>query len=303
MGETMNNTSDISNTSNVRQILKSVPITEGAGVHLKRAFTSSRGPDLDPFLMLDDFHSDNPSDYRMGFPWHPHRGMETITYMISGSVEHRDSLGNKGTIGPGDIQWMTAGSGIIHQEMPKGNEKGELWGLQLWTNLPAAHKMMQPRYREIKSEQIPSVHTVNGTMVKVICGDVDGMHGPVKDIMTEIEYLDVNIPANASFRHPTQPENTIMAYVLEGEGYFDPEGTLSAGSESLVIFESDYWVEVKAADKGIRFLLLSGKPLNEPVAWRGPVVMNTQEELRQAFEDYREDRFVKGEAHFTESSQ
>jgi len=253
--------------------------------------------------MLDNFHSDNPSDYRMGFPWHPHRGMETITYMISGSVEHRDSLGNKGTIGPGDIQWMTAGSGIIHQEMPKGNENGELWGLQLWTNLPAAHKMMQPRYREIKSEQIPSVHTMNGTVVKVICGDVDGMHGPVKDIMTEIEYLDVNIPANASFRHPTQPENTIMAYVLEGEGYFDPEGTLSAGSESLVIFESDYWVEVKAADKGIRFLLLSGKPLNEPVAWRGPVVMNTQEELKQAFEDYRENRFVKGEAHFTESSQ
>ncbi len=293
MGETMDNTSDVSNTSTIRQILKSVPITEGAGVHLKRAVNSGRGQNLDPFLMLDDFHSDNPDDYRMGFPWHPHRGMETITYVLSGVVEHRDSLGNKGVIGPGDIQWMTAGSGIIHQETPRGNEKGELWGLQLWTNLPAAHKMMPPRYREIKSEDIPLVHTINGTEVKVICGDVDGMHGPVKDIMTEIEYLDVTVPADASFRHPTQPSNTVVAYVLEGEGYFDPNSRTSAGSESLVVFESDYWTEVKAAGKGVRFLLLSGKPLNEPVAWRGPVVMNTQEELRQAFEDYREDRFVK----------
>ncbi len=289
----MDNTSDMNNNSSVRQILKSVPITEGAGVHLKRAFNSSRGPNLDPFLMLDDFHSDDPEDYRRGFPWHPHRGMETITYVLSGIVEHRDSLGNKGVIGQGDIQWMTAGSGIIHQEMPRGNEKGELWGLQLWTNLPAAHKMMPPRYREIKSEDIPLVHTINGTEVKVICGDVDGMHGPVRDIMTEVEYLDITIPADASYRHPTQPSNTVFAYVLEGEGYFDPNSRTSAGSESLVVFESDYWTEVKASGKGVRFLLLSGKPLNEPVAWRGPVVMNTQEELRQAFEDYREDSFVK----------
>lgn len=290
----MNNTTDTTNdnTSNVRRILKSIPITEGAGVHLKRAFSLNKATDVDPFLMLDEFHSSNPEDYRMGFPWHPHRGMETITYMLSGVIEHGDSLGNRGTIGPGDLQWMTAGSGIIHQEMPKGNDNGELWGLQLWTNLPASHKMMPPRYREIKKEQIPSVHTMNGTEVKVICGEVDGMQGPVKDIMTEIEYLDITIPADASYRHPTQPSNTVLAYVLEGDGYFDPSGSFT-GSESLVIFDSDYWTEIKAGNKGIRFLLLSGKPLNEPVAWRGPVVMNTEEELMQAFEEYREDKFVK----------
>lgn len=287
----INDQSD-SNTSRVRHILKSVPVSEGAGVHLKRAFTLSKASDLDPFLLLDEFHSDNPEDYSKGFPWHPHRGMETITYMLSGSIEHGDSLGNSGTIGPGDVQWMTAGSGIIHQEMPKGNDRGELWGLQLWTNLPASHKMMPPRYREIKKNQIPVVHTMNGTEIKVICGEVEGMHGPVKDIMTEIEYLDITIPADASYRHPTQPSNTVLAYVLEGEGYFDLSGSF-AGSESLVMLDSDYWTEVKAADRGIRYLLLSGKPLNEPVAWRGPVVMNTEEELEQAFEEYREGAFVK----------
>ncbi|WP_256621544.1 pirin family protein [Methanolobus chelungpuianus] len=289
------------NTSNVRQMLKSVPITEGAGVHLRRAFTLSKAAEVDPFLMLDEFHSRDPEDYRMGFPWHPHRGMETITYVLSGVIEHGDSLGNRGTIGPGDIQWMTAGSGIIHQEMPKGNDNGELWGLQLWTNLPASHKMMPPRYREIKKDQIPLVHTMNGTEIKVICGEVDGMRGPVKDIMTEIEYLDVTIPADASYRHPTQPSDTVLAYVLEGEGYFDPSGS-SAGSGNLIVFDSDYWTEIKAGDKGLRYLLLSGKPLDEPVAWRGPVVMNTEEELRQAFEEYRENRFVKEDVRFTESS-
>ncbi|TGC09785.1 pirin family protein [Methanolobus halotolerans] len=281
------------NIRTVSKINKSVPVTEGAGVHLKRAFSHNHVKETDPFLILDEFHSDNPEEYRSGFPYHPHRGIDTITYMLAGKITHSDDHGNRGVIGPGDVQWMTAGSGIVHQEMPEGDENGELWGLQLWINLPADHKMTEPRYREIKSEQIPEVHTANGTLAKVICGDFKGMRGPVKNIITPIEYIDVTIPANGSYRHYTEKENTVLAYVLEGKAYFHPELGPLVDSGSLVIFEHDYWVEIKAADKGVRFLLMSGRPLNEPVAWHGSVVMNTEEEARQAFEDYRSGTFTK----------
>ncbi len=290
------------NVRNVRKILKSMPTIEGAGVHLKRAFGFNHVPQLDPFLLLDDFHSDNPKEYTMGFPWHPHRGMETITYLLQGNVEHGDSMGNKGATGPGDVQWMTAGSGIIHQEMPKGDSNGKLWGFQLWANLPASQKMMNPRYQEVKSSQIPEVTTDNGTHIKIICGKVNKTQGPVKDIVTDPEYLDITVPQKTTFEYPTKPGYTVLAYVIEGDGYFDPEAGSSTGKENLVIFDNGEKIVIiddgekiviNAGENGVRFLLMTGKPIKESVAWRGPIVMNTQEELQQAFEDYRNGTFVK----------
>ena len=204
----------------IRKTLKSKPTIEGAGVHLKRVFGFSDVPLFDPFLLLDDFGSDNPEHYLKGFPWHPHRGIETITYVLNGEVEHGDSLGNKGIIKSGDVQWMTAGSGIVHQELPKGNEKNILHGFQLWANLPSSQKMMNPRYREIASDQIPEVKLSNGTIVKIICGEVEGIRGPVEDIVIEPEYIDVTIPEKTEFRHPTKPGHTVFAYIIEGQGLF-----------------------------------------------------------------------------------
>lgn len=279
------------------KIIRSAPTREGAGVHLRRAFGNAQfAALLDPFLLLDEFHSTNPDDYMAGFPWHPHRGIETITYILYGNVEHGDSMGNKGVISSGGVQWMTAGSGIIHQEMPLGQEDGHLWGFQLWANLPASHKMMHPRYQDIQSTQIPTVNLDNGVAVRVICGKVNGVQGPVQDIITDPEYLDITIPAQASFSHPVPAGYTVFAYVIEGSAAFDADQNRgqSAGAENLVIFGDGESVEVKGgAETGVRFLLISGKPIKEPVAWYGPIVMNTQEELVIAFNEYQQGTFLK----------
>ncbi len=294
----------------IKKILKSKPTIEGAGVHLKRAFGFYHVPQLDPFLLLDDFRSDNPDYYLKGFPWHPHRGIETITYMLDGYVEHGDSMKNKGVISPGEVQWMTAGSGIIHQEMPRGDKKGVMGGFQLWANLPASHKMMDPRYRDIKKTMIPEITADNGVKIKVICGKVNNVQGPVKDVVIEPEYIDVSMPAKTTFAHPIKKGHTVFAYVIEGEGYFDKGDDSYAyevegvnyfdfkreclmKSESLVLFEDGDEVLVTAQEKPLRFLLVSGKPLKEPVAWYGPIVMNTQEELREAFEEFNNGNFIK----------
>jgi len=300
----------MSSIRRVKKVLKSVPTIEGAGVHLKRAFGFHQKPLLDPFLLLDDFQSDNPDEYLSGFPWHPHRGIETITYLLQGSVEHGDSLGNEGVIHSGDVQWMTAGSGIIHQEMPKGREDGFMWGTQLWANLPAARKMMAPRYRDVTSDQIPEVGLDNGVTVRVISGEFNGTQGPVRDIEIDPEYLDVAIPPGVTFAHQVPLGYTVFGYVLEGSGYFEPErdpyGFEMVGDnyfdykreclidpESLVIFDDGDRMEITAGDKGIRFLLISGKPLGEPIAWYGPIVMNKNEELKIAFEEFQRGTFLK----------
>ena len=275
----------------VVKVWKSQPTLEGAGVRLKRAFGFYEVKELDPFLLLDDFHSKNPDDYIAGFPWHPHRGIETITYMLSGKVAHRDSLGNSGVIGPGDIQWMTAGSGIIHEEMPQRTE-GMLAGFQLWANLPASHKMMPPRYRGIKSRDIPEVTLDGGTKVRVICGKVDGTVGPVTEIVTDPEYLDVTVPTKAHFVHTIKSGYTAFAHIVDGRGYFDTDRSRSLEPETTVLFTDGTSVEVQAAGRPLRFLLVSGKPLKEPVAWRGPIVMNTEKELALAFEEYRNGTFL-----------
>jgi quercetin 2,3-dioxygenase len=294
----------------IKKILKSKPTIEGAGVHLKRAFGYHHVPQLDPFLMLDDFRSDNPEFYLKGFPWHPHRGIETITYMLDGHVEHGDSMGNKGVISPGDVQWMTAGSGVIHQEMPKGDSKGFMGGFQLWANLPAKQKMMDPRYRDVKKTTIPEVKLKDGTTIKIICGKVDGMQGPVKDIVIDPEYLDVSVPSETTFIHKVKPGHTVFAYVFEGEAYFDKgqdsfayevEGAnyfdfkreCLIKPESLVLYEDGDGAYIMTKDKPVRFLLISGRPLKEPVAWYGPIVMNTQEDLKIAFEEYNNGTFIK----------
>lgn len=294
----------------IREILKSKATIEGAGVHLKRAFGFYHVPQVDPFLLLDDFHSTNPHDYVKGFPWHPHRGMETITYVLHGEVEHGDSMDNAGVIRSGDVQWMTAGSGIIHQEMPKGQEDGLMWGFQLWANLPASHKMMGPRYREVKSTQIPEITVAGGAKVRVICGEVEGVNGPVSDIVTDPEYLDVRVPAGSKFLHTVKTGRTVFAYVIEGKGYFDQgrdsyayqiEGAnyfdfgrdCLVGHESLVMFGDGDQLVFTTTDLPVRFLLVSGKPIREPVAWYGPIVMNTQDELRVAFEEYQNGTFIK----------
>jgi redox-sensitive bicupin YhaK (pirin superfamily) len=286
----------LNNMDTIRRIkvtLKSRPTMEGAGVRLKRAFGYA-DDSLDPFLLFDDFGSDNPQDYVAGFPWHPHRGIETITYVIHGKGEHEDSLGNSGVIGPGDVQWMTAGSGIIHQEMPKFQGDDPLMkGFQLWANLPSSHKMMDPRYQEIKSEDIPVVSIGENIKVKIICGEINGTEGPVKDIITEPEYLDVNIKPNSYFEHYIPEDHNTFAYVIEGEGYFDEKKEKLVEKENLVIYRKGTTVLISTGDKSVRFLLISGKPIREPVAWRGPIVMNTDEELRIAFEEYQKGTFIK----------
>ena len=277
----------------VRVTLKSRPTMEGAGVRLKRAFGDA-DPTLDPFLLLDDFHSDNPNDYMAGFPWHPHRGIETITYMLHGRIEHGDSMKNSGIIGAGDVQWMTAGSGIIHQEMPKKNEDDPyLAGFQLWANLPASHKMMNPRYRDITKDQIPEVVLTDKVKVKIICGEINGVKGPVQDIVTDPEYLDVSIEPNSKFKHSIINNRNVFAYVIEGEATFDPTKDEIVGAEHLIIFREGDEVLIQTKDKSVRFLLISGKPIGEPVAWRGPIVMNTEEELRLAFNEYNKGTFIK----------
>ena len=287
----------------VRKVLKSKPTLEGAGVHLKRAFGWHHVPELDPFLLLDDFHSARPEDYLAGFPWHPHRGIETITYVIEGTVEHGDSMGNTGVISSGDVQWMTAGSGIVHQEMPKGREDGHLWGFQLWANLPAENKMMEPRYRGIEARDIPEVVLAEGgaaatdvrgggTRVKIICGEVEGVRGPVRDVVTDPEYLDVTLPPGASFTRRVPRGHTVFAYVIEGAGTFQPNGD-PHDRESLVIFDEGDEIAVTVGAAGVRFLLVSGKPIGEPIAWWGPIVMNTQEELQLAFDEYDQGTFLK----------
>ncbi len=290
-------------TRRIETAWKSRPAIEGAGVHLKRAFGNGEGLDLDPFLLLDDFRGDRPELYLPGFPSHPHRGMETITYVLDGQVEHTDSLGNGGVIGAGDVQWMTAGSGIIHQEMPKGDSRGRMDGFQLWANLPRAHKMSDPGYREVPVTTIPVVRQASGAVVRVIAGDVEGTLGPVKDIVTGAEYLDVSLPAGTQFVHEVQDGHSLFAYVIEGEGYFEPEGgsASDAGSSeiicdngTLVAYARDgKLVTVSAEAKSVRFLLVSGKPLGEPVAWQGPIVMNTQAELQTAFEELQSGAFLK----------
>lgn len=272
---------------------------EGAGVHLRRAFGHEQLPKIDPFLLLDAFRSENPDDYRRGFPWHPHRGIETITYILDGDVEHGDSLGNRGVISPGDVQWMTAGSGIIHQEMPKGDRKGQMAGFQLWSNLPAKDKMMDPRYREVKQAEIPIVKTAEGASVRVIAGEVDGVQGPVREIVTDPEMLDVSLPAGSTFTRTTKPGHTVFAYVFEGEGGFGPGAGPRGGREGVLhtdtvaLYGPGDRITVRTERKPVRFLFVSGRPLQEPIAWYGPIVMNTDEELQTAFQEFQDGSFVK----------
>ena len=279
----------------INSIVKSRPVTEGAGVHLHRAIGMGPPETYDPFLLLDDFRSDRPAEYTPGFPWHPHRGMETITYVLRGEVDHGDSLGNRGVIGPGDVQWMSAGSGIIHQEMPRGDPNGAMYGFQLWANLPAANKMSEPRYRGISASEVPQVTADGGAIVKVIAGAVGGVVGPVRDVVTHPEYLDVTIPAGAAFTHPTPVGHTVFAYVFEGRGRFDTDSPgPEVGNRTLVHYQDGESVSIRAAEKEpVRFLLVSGKPIQEPIAWAGPIVMNTQEELATAFEELEKNTFVK----------
>ncbi len=286
----------MSEVRKIENLSKSKPTLEGAGVHLKRAFGYYEVPRFDPFLLLDDFHSDNPQDYIAGFPWHPHRGIETVTYMNHGQVRHGDSLGNSGVIQSGDIQWMTAGSGIIHEEMPEQNN-GMLWGFQLWVNLPTSHKMMKPRYQDIQSNNIEEYNSGEGIRVKVIAGTFKGITGPVRDIICEPQYLDVQLDPGKRFEHEVKNDHTLFAYVLEGKGRFEADGKQSGGEtqnpEDLVLFTKGDSVLIEAAETPLRFLLISGKPIGEPVAWRGPIVMNTDDELRVAFEEYQNGTFIK----------
>ena len=294
----------------IRKVWKSKPTIEGAGVHLKRAFGYYQVPELDPFLLLDDFRSENPDHYLKGFPWHPHRGIETITYVLRGEVEHGDSMGNAGLIAAGDVQWMTAGSGIIHQEMPKGDEARAMSGFQLWANLPATHKMMAPRYRDVKNRQIPEASLENSVRVKIISGKVEELQGPVRDIVTAPEYLDVAVPAGVTFTHPVKRGRNAFAYVIEGDGYFDPgrdafgheivgdnyfdlKRSCICGNGTMVHYGDGDEISVSAEKNGVRFLLASGNPIGEPVAWYGPIVMNTRSELRLAFGELENGTFIK----------
>ncbi len=293
----------------VKRLSKARPTLEGAGVHLHRAFGFGDTTDFDPFLLLDDFRNDIPEDYLAGFPWHPHRGIETITYVLTGTVEHGDSLGNRGTIGAGDVQWMTAGRGIIHQEMPKGDPAGRMHGFQLWANLPASLKMTEPRYQEVTAAEIPVVTDDDGTQVRVVCGTFWGTTGPVEGIAADPIYLDVSVPPRRQKPLPVETSRNAFAYVFAGNGKFcnasgplavptepvhwwDTAPPAEASNRTLVRFDRGDEIVVQAGDEGIRFLLASGIPLREPVAWYGPIVMNTQEELRQAFEQLRNGTFL-----------
>jgi len=294
----------------VKRLVTAKPTLEGAGVHLRRAFGFGNTSDFDPFLLLDDFRNDRPEDYIAGFPWHPHRGIETITYVLAGSVEHGDSMGNRGIIAAGDVQWMTAGSGIIHQEMPKGDRDGRMHGFQLWANLPSSLKMTAPRYQGVKAAEIPLVTDDDGTRVAVVCGRFQGTTGPVEGIAADPVYIDVSVPPGKKKTLPVETTRNALAYVFAGSGTFcnasgplavptEPAGwadtapPAAVGNRSLVLFDRGDEVTVEAREEGIRFLLVSGKPLAEPVAWYGPIVMNTQEQLRQAFAELERGTFLK----------
>ena len=294
----------------VKKILKAQPTVEGAGVNLRRAIGFGDPSEVDPFLLLDDFRNENPDDYLAGFPWHPHRGIETITYVLAGTVEHGDSMGNKGVISSGDIQWMTAGSGIIHQEMPKGDTKGRMHGFQLWANLPSSLKMTPPRYQGIEAKDIPEVTDDDGTHVRLVCGEFWGKKGPVDGIAADPIYIDVSVPPGKRKSLNIDTRNNAFAYVFAGSGKFcnasgplavptesvgrlDANPPVEADNRSLILFDNGDEVTVQAGEKGIRFLLISGKPLREPVAWYGPIVMNTQEELETAFDEYNNGTFIK----------
>jgi redox-sensitive bicupin YhaK (pirin superfamily) len=275
----------------IKQIYKGRETIEGAGVRLDRVFGYREVPRFDPFLMLDDFGSKDPEDYIAGFPWHPHRGIETVTYMLHGTVKHGDSLGNKGEISDGQVQWMTAGSGIIHQEMPV-KQKDYLRGFQLWVNLPSSHKMMPPRYQDIKATDIPEDTSENGIKVKIIAGRYHGIAGPVKEIIGSPEYLDIYIPAHEKFEHAVPKGHTIFAYAIAGEGYFDADRK-KALDGFLMLYGDGEKVAVETVHVGVRFLLITGKPIEEPIAWRGPIVMNTEDELDRAFREFHDGTFIK----------
>jgi quercetin 2,3-dioxygenase len=295
----------------IKRIVESQPTMEGAGVKLRRAFGFGNTGDFDPFLLLDDFRNERPEDYRAGFPWHPHRGIETITYVLAGTVDHGDSLGNRGTLGAGDVQWMTAGRGILHQEMPQGDAKGRMHGFQLWANLPASLKMTAPRYQDIPGAEIPEVVVDDGTRVRIICGEFWGKRGPVEGVAADPRYLDISVPPGRRKTFAVEASRQAFAYVFAGSGTFRdasrPFGVLTekegeggetlirerTGNRSLVLFDSGDEVTVQAGDEGIRFLLVSGKPIEEPVAWYGPIVMNTQAELQQAVAELRNGTFIR----------
>jgi redox-sensitive bicupin YhaK (pirin superfamily) len=295
----------------IKQVLRTKGTMEGAGVKLQRAFGFGDTTEFDPFLLFDDFRNDNPNDYLAGFPWHPHRGIETITYVLAGAVEHGDSLGNRGSLGAGDVQWMTAGRGIMHQEMPKGDAAGRMHGFQLWANLPSSLKMTAPRYQDIAAADVPEVTDDDGTRVRIVCGDFWGKKGPVEGVAADPRYLDVSVPPGRRKRLAVDRANHAFAYVFAGSGTFRdasaPQGILTeqvngattralpdeTENRSLVLFDRGDEVVVQAGDEGIRFLLVSGKPIEEPVAWYGPIVMNTEQELRQALSELRNGTFIK----------
>ena len=295
----------------VKKIIESKPTMEGAGVHLRRAFGFGDTKEFDPFLLLDDFRNNNPDEYKAGFPWHPHRGIETITYVLAGEVEHGDSLGNRGLMGAGDVQWMTAGSGIMHQEMPRGDAQGRMHGFQLWANLPRALKMTAPRYQDIKTADIPEVIDDDGTKVRVVVGDFWDKTGPVEGVAADPRYLDISVPPGKRKTFKVEVDRHAFAYIFAGSGSFNsaskPFGVLTekevdglelkireqTGNRSLVVFDRGDEVTVQAGEQGIRFLLVSGKPIEEPVAWYGPIVMNTQAELNQAVNELRNGTFIK----------
>ena len=296
----------------VKRLVKAKPTMEGAGVHLNRAFGFGNTSDFDPFLLLDDFRNDVPEDYLAGFPWHPHRGIETITYVLAGTVEHGDSMGNQGEIGAGDVQWMTAGRGIIHQEMPRGDAAGRMHGFQLWGNLPSSLKMTAPHYQEVKAEQIPIVSDDDGTHVRVVCGEFWGAKGPVDGLAADPVYLDISVAPNTRKIFKVDTSRQAFAYVFAGSGSFcnasqplavptegvqwlDTAPPTEADNRSLVLFDTGDEVTLHAGEEGMRFLFVSGRPLKEPVAWYGPIVMNTQEELQQAFEDLKQGTFIRND--------
>ena len=294
----------------VKDVIQTKATMEGAGVKLERAFGFGKTKEFDPFLLLDDFRNDNPDDYRAGFPWHPHRGIETITYVLAGSVEHRDSLGNHGNMTQGDVQWMTAGRGILHQEMPQGDTQGRMHGFQLWANLPSSLKMTAPRYQDIPASAIPEVTDDDGTRARIICGEFWGQRGPVEGVAADPHYLDISVPAGRKKRLKVESTRNAFAYVFAGAGTFrdsseprpvltedgtspDAEPVYDAANHSLVLFDRGDEVVVQAGPEGIRFLLVSGKPLEEPVAWYGPIVMNTQDQLRQALRELNDGTFIR----------
>jgi len=289
----------------VKQVIHPKPTLEGAGVRLQRGFGFGSTTEFDPFLLFDDFRNDNPADYLAGFPWHPHRGIETITYVLTGTVEHGDSLGNRGSLGAGDIQWMTAGSGILHQEMPKGDQQGRMHGFQLWANLPSSLKMTKPRYQDVPGKDVPEVTEDDGTMVRVVCGEFWGKKGPIEGVAADPRYLDISVPPRTRRVIPVESSRHAFAYVFAGSGTFRDasapqavrnelkDGEYDLGNRSLVLFDSGDEIVVDSGDEGIRFLLVSGQPIEEPVAWYGPIVMNTQAELREAMRELQLGTFIR----------